>query len=679
MNGDLPRNAGTTTRAAVRGDVDVPVLGPYQCIRLLGAGASGSVYAGIDTRDQRRIALKVLHHREGGDEEIRRRFLRECEYARSVHHPNVVEHYDAGFAENRLYLVMELLPGGDAAALCRRYPQGLPAIMIAAIGRDCARGLAAIHAAGLIHRDIKPSNIFLGPTGLAKLGDLGLSRHLQHSTDITVHGHLVGTPEFMAPEQALAEEELDHRADLFSLAASLYYFGTGRAPFEGGSAWAILAQLINDPFPDPRARNPDLPEALVQVIRKAGDKDRARRYQSALEMADALENVLSGGRRSSGPIPTVRTAKNTWHILVVDDDPIIRRVYRSRFELERWTVDTADGGTQALAAATAHKPDLILLDLMLGDADGLVVLRQLRSLPGLSTVPVVVFSNAFEEEQRELATIAGANRVLSKAGSSPRFLSHLIVELLSAEPVPAVNEDGSSATRPGVNADQLRPLAEASLVRLLVLLRDLEADDRLDQRLRILTELASTAHGLADSAGLVQHEAAALLAQAVEQLARQLLEWPDRITPSARRTITQAVLTLRQLLPDFGKPCPLPQGRALIVDDDPTSLRLAGQALEKVRIASVTVEDPQQALDLLSREEFSLILTDVMMTGMNGVQFATKVRSLEIYCQVPLIFVTSLTDFRQRLGDIGGLRLDAIAKPYLLIELATKALALRLG
>jgi len=706
----LPRSApqaGTTTRAAVRGDGELPPVGPYHCVRRLGAGASGAVFVAIDSRDQRRVALKVLRHREGADEENRQRFLRECAHARTVHHPNVVEFFDSGWDGDQCYLATELLNGGDAAALCRRYPRGMPAIMIAAIGRDCARGLGAIHAAKLIHRDIKPSNIFLGSTGLAKLGDMGLSRHLQHSTDLTVHGHLVGTPEFMAPEQALAEEELDPRADIYGLGASLYYFATGRSPFEGGSAWAILAQLINDPFPDPRTLNASIPDALAQVILKASAKDRAQRYENAGALTDALEQVLSGnGERPSGRRLTIDPDRAPRHVLIVDDDPIIRRVYRSRFELDRLSVDAADSGEQALRLAQSRRPDLILLDLMLPDGDGLAVLKQLRAIHGLATVPVVVFSNAFEEEQHELAKVAGAARVLSKTGCSPRFVSHLVLELLAqasgktdAGPAgsvagraaaegapdgapaaaPAAEQIEAETTRVDIPLTQLRPLAESGLLRLLLHLRDLEADDRMDQRQRILREFAGTAHGLASAAGLVQHAGAALLAAAAEQLAHQLLEWPDRITASARRTLTQAVLALRSVIPTLGQPSSMPTGKALVVDDDPTSLRLACQALEKVGITGIPHTDPQAALRGLEQEEICLVLTDVMMASMNGVQFATKVRNLPAYRQVPVIFVTAVADFRERLGAIGGLRLDAIAKPYLLIELATKALAARLG
>lgn len=669
--------AGTTTRAALEGQSALPTLGHYRCVRLIGSGGSGSVYAAVDVRNQRRVAVKVLRLGEGLDDEMRRRFLREAEHAQAVHHPNVVEYYDVGWEGDRLYMATELLNGGDAATLAKRYPKGMPPVMIAAIGRDCARGLMAIHTAKLIHRDIKPSNIFLGSTGLAKVGDLGLSRHLQHSTDLTLHGHLVGTPEFMAPEQALAEQEIDHRVDIYGLGATLYYLATGHAPFEGGSAWAIIAQLINDPFPDPRQHQPDLPENLARIILRAGEKDRALRQQSAHDLADDLEAILAGkGTRTA--IFRVKPQQQQ-RILIVDDDPIIRRVYRSRLELDGFAVDAAETGTRALELASQHKPDLILLDLLLPDLDGLALLKQIRDLPGLDVVPVMVFSNAFEEEQHELARVAGAKRILSKAACSPRSISQLVSETITgADPSgDSSGLDGSSGNR-NAAPQNLKGIAEAGLVRLLVLLKDLEVHDDHDRRLRSLVEITGTAHGLASAAGLVQHEAAALLAQAVEQLAKQLIEWSERITPSARRTLTQAVLTLREQLRHLGTPTPLPPGEALVVDDDPTSLRLICQALEKVRISATAVQDPKEALQRLQAKPYALVVTDVLMQGLNGVQFATRVRALDAYRQVPLIFVTGITDFRDRLGGLADRRIDVIAKPFLLIELATKALALRL-
>lgn len=668
-------------------DVNLPRLGRYQARRLLGSGGSGTVYAAVDLVSGSKVALKVLSHGDHLHTEARERFLREAQLAAAVKCPHVVEYLDVGNQGDVLYLATELLGGGDAHQLSLRYSTGLPVIMAAAIGRDCARGLAAIHAAGLIHRDVKPSNIFLGTTGIAKLGDLGLARSLATPSSLTAHGNLVGTPDFMAPEQAMASEHVDHRADLYALAASIFFLVAGRPPHIGHSAWGVLAQLINEPFPDPRQLRPDLSPTFAHVMLKAGAKDPAKRYQDALHLAEDLDAVITGREPSVTSTPhriTVRmdkpAATRPHQVLLVDDDPLIRRLYRVRFERDGFAVATAADGTEALALAAQARPDVVLLDCMLPGDDGVTVLRKLRAMPGLERLPALVFSGTLSDEHQEAARQLGVARVLSKAQCTPRQVSDQLRQALvrNGKTLPPRTPTDRTAKdeQPPTGLFQL---AETTLLRLQVLLGRLGRDAGIAADRSVLAELVATAHGLAAAAGTVQSRRTALLAEATEYLARQLLGQPERISPSCLHTIAQAVSGLHRSLPRLMAREPLPTLHAVAVDDEPIALKLACRALGKVSITSARFHDPHAALTHLASSPADLVISDVMMAGLNGVQFASRIRAMPEHRTTPIIFVTGVADFANRLASVHDPHLDVITKPILLGELMVKALSLVLA
>jgi len=200
------------------------------------------------------------------------------------------------------------------------------------IARDCALGLEALHEAGFIHRDIKPSNILLTEDGLAKIGDLGLVATASPERKLTQSGAAMGTPAYMSPEQADGATDLDARTDLYSLGASLFYLLTGHPPYTGQSVWAVVAKVINDPFPDPCRLNPEVSPACAAVVLKATAKDRTQRYASAQELRRALDALLACGDlpvaakaavtnvpgvTMTSVIPPVRSSRRPWVIPAV--------------------------------------------------------------------------------------------------------------------------------------------------------------------------------------------------------------------------------------------------------------------------------------------------------------------------------------------------------------------------
>jgi serine/threonine protein kinase/uncharacterized protein (DUF342 family) len=267
----------------------------YRIEQLLGAGAMGRVFRAVQVDLERVVALKVLAARCVGSDDARRRFVREAQVAARVNHPNVVTVYDAGIVDDMPFMAMELVAGGDVAAAMARAGGRLDEVRALSIARDMAAGLEAIEAAGLIHRDIKPANVFLDGEGRAKLADLGLARQVgEHSSS----GLPLGTPAFMAPEQARGED-LDIRSDIYAVGASLFAMVTGRPPVLTGSALEALQQAGRGEIADiPRAAA-HVSEDLRIILRRALSFDRDERYVAAKALRLSCETALDAIRSRS--------------------------------------------------------------------------------------------------------------------------------------------------------------------------------------------------------------------------------------------------------------------------------------------------------------------------------------------------------------------------------------------
>jgi eukaryotic-like serine/threonine-protein kinase len=300
---------------------DVPErLGPYKLMKPLGQGGMGVVFLAEDTQLGRRAAVKVMRSEVASyDPRSYERFVREARAAAAVRHDNVVTVYQVGEENGVPYLAMELLRGTTLSAYLNKGP--LPTIVSAArLGREIADGLAAAHAKGLVHRDIKPGNIWLeAPNGRVKLLDFGLARPTDPDVSgpdrLTGSGLVVGTPGYMSPEQARGEA-LDERTDLFSLGVVLYLLCTGKEPFAGVNAMAVLTALAVD-IPAPANEvNPKVPEALSGLIDRLLEKKPADRPQSAREVAQTLRQIERGQLPAvsapAAPLPTAEAEAQTY-------------------------------------------------------------------------------------------------------------------------------------------------------------------------------------------------------------------------------------------------------------------------------------------------------------------------------------------------------------------------------
>ncbi|MBL4848743.1 MAG: serine/threonine protein kinase, partial [Planctomycetes bacterium] len=303
--------AAPASAYADAGDLsDVPArLGPFEVLEKLGQGGMGAVYKARDPNLGRIVALKVLAPALRADKEAADRFLREARAAAAVNHPNVITvHAVAGPDDPEHYMALEYLPGGDAEALAERHGGRLPEPLALEIMRDCARGLVAIERAGLVHRDLKPANIFVTADGTAKLADLGLARNQAGDDRMTVTGTIVGTPAFMAPEQARAEPDLDIRTDIYSLGASLFGLLAGKPPFVGSSAFVVVSNLLNKEPPKLGVIREDLHPQTLALIKRAMAKDREDRFPDAPSLLQAVEQVLVSLEQGGGGT-TFRSAR----------------------------------------------------------------------------------------------------------------------------------------------------------------------------------------------------------------------------------------------------------------------------------------------------------------------------------------------------------------------------------
>jgi len=270
-------------------------LGPYRLGERLGAGGMGAVYLAEHRATGHRCAVKLLP--PASDPEAVLRFAREGEAMAAVRHPNVATVHATGEADGRRFLVLEHLAGGDLARRLRTGP--LPVREAAAVVRDLAGGLAAVHARGVLHRDLKPANVLFDEQGTPKLVDFGLAR-LAAPRRLTATGEVFGTPAYMAPEATRGDPAaVDERTDVYGLGAVLYEALTGRPPFTGKTPFAVLEQVHARAPAPAEALRPEVDAGLARLCRRALAKDPAARFPDAAALGRALDDWLAG-RRPAG-------------------------------------------------------------------------------------------------------------------------------------------------------------------------------------------------------------------------------------------------------------------------------------------------------------------------------------------------------------------------------------------
>jgi tetratricopeptide (TPR) repeat protein len=465
----------------------------YTIEREIGRGGMARVYLAVQKKFGRLVAIKVVSSQFTNDPSFGRRFVREARIIGQLSHPNIVQVYDAGVENDAHYLVMEYLRGGD---LNRRFEDGMHIQAVLAVVKDMARALDYAHQKGYVHRDIKPENILFREDGSAVLSDFGIAKVLRSEAPFTRHGTVVGTPQYMSPEQA-AGRQLDGRSDLYSLGVVFFRMLTGDVPYDADSAVSVGIKHLQEPIP----RLPGHLEPFQHVIDRVLAKRPEDRYQTGAELIAGIDRV-----RADGLVPNTvirSTAVTTAEIRVVSDsmltavrEPALRPgsqryVVRRRASVGRkWAL--AGGVAALVAAGVAYSlyPERDALRqralAVVGIHDGTKVAdawRQAQSLRG-------------DRNQSLASIVAGYRRVLALEKDHPQALAALA----------SLADEWKTVIAAALAAHDL-PLAQAKLEEALGVFPSdeglVELSSELANRQRAGTLLASTqallrSHGLSD-------------------------------------------------------------------------------------------------------------------------------------------------------------------------------------
>jgi serine/threonine protein kinase/Flp pilus assembly protein TadD len=302
---------GPTVTASVSFGELVPgttFAGRYRICDELGHGGMGRVYKAIDREISEAVALKILNPEIGLDEKMIDRFRNELKLARRISHKNVCRIYDLGNAEGIYFISMEYIPGDNLKSIIRMIGPLSVARALSVAGQVCD-GMAEAHRLGVVHRDLKTSNIMIDRDGNARIMDFGIARAAS-TKGLTDRGTMIGTPEYMAPEQ-IEGEDIDQRADIYSLGIILFELLTGRVPFEGTTPLSVAMKQKSARPPDPRTLNPQTPEGLSAAITRCLEKEPAGRYQTVELLASDLHGVAEGLTTAERLPPAARVDRVT--------------------------------------------------------------------------------------------------------------------------------------------------------------------------------------------------------------------------------------------------------------------------------------------------------------------------------------------------------------------------------
>jgi len=397
--------------------------GRYTIGAPIGGGATGSVYAGVDSLTGEKVAIKALRRElVASMPELVVRFRQEGEALRRLNHPNIVKIMATAEEDGQHYIVMEYVGGGSLADLLRRQPK-LPIERAVAIALELSDALSRAHHLDILHRDIKPANILLAEDGTPRLTDFGLAR-VGSSQALTSAGSILGTFAYLSPE-ACYHQTLDARSDIWSFGIVLFEMLTGQLPFEGDTPFELMRAIHHQPLPDPTWQRKDIPSALVDLLRHMLMKDRPARIASTRLVGAALEDIqrkiINADGKQITPVPplpkesippsiasnaTPPPASSQIRVLIVDDHAVVRQGLRTFIDLQddMQVIGEGENGAQAVELAMRLQPDIVLLDLVMPQMDGVEATRQILECSPKSRVLILT---SFGEDEKVFPAIRG--------------------------------------------------------------------------------------------------------------------------------------------------------------------------------------------------------------------------------------------------------------------------------
>jgi serine/threonine protein kinase len=306
--------SGESEKSDGQSRVGTTIAGKYHLDRLLGKGGMGAVYQATHTGIDRKFALKLMHELADQAPDSEARFEREARAAGRIGHPNIVDVFDFGRTEEGApYIVMELCEGESLAERIVRGP--LPSQEACEVAVEMLRALEAAHEAGIVHRDIKPANVFLvvdaNGKRSVKVLDFGIAKFVEGDVTLTHTGAVIGSPLYMAPEQVLAEKDVDAQVDVWSVGATLYEMVTGVTPHKAPSHAAVIARIVTVPAVSMRTHREDIDPQLDAIVLRALSIDKTQRFATAAAMRVAIDNYLSGSANTVASLPPLGVSQSS--------------------------------------------------------------------------------------------------------------------------------------------------------------------------------------------------------------------------------------------------------------------------------------------------------------------------------------------------------------------------------
>ncbi|MBJ8346237.1 protein kinase [Antrihabitans sp. YC2-6] len=344
------------------------VFAGYTIERGVGVGGMGTIYVARHPNLPRRVALKLLHDNLTSDDYVRSRFEYEADHAARLEHPNIVAVFDRGRDADQLWIAMQFVQGTDASEIVRGGPLAVERALH--IAGEVAKGLDYAHHAGVFHRDVKPANILLADPGVpgererVLLTDFGIAKALDDTVALTQAGMMVATLRYGAPEQ-IDGREIDHRADQYSLACTLFHFLTGEPPYPGPHASTIMNGHLNGPIPRVTSKRRELPNALDSVFMRALAKRREDRYDSCVDMIEAARSAFIAPPEDFDITMPGAVATSTGLRVVLTDDSVLLREGIARLLRDEGidVVGQAGDADGLLRLVAKHRPDVAVVDI----------------------------------------------------------------------------------------------------------------------------------------------------------------------------------------------------------------------------------------------------------------------------------------------------------------------------